>query len=224
MKSSSSYEIKTNSYSEGYSAFSSTSSVSKQVCIVENNDNKGDSVLEVVDALPFARSVDLKNEQNRIIIVQLAFEKTREKKELISRLVKMLERELLKWSTEDFIPSSAEKCIIKIEHMFGFSVMGDVIQYIIGNNYDKVDFICGICEALMRYDFEELLPWGRTLLPSLIIHPSEDIKRWAMLLVDNWNDVRLLPMLANIEVCSPLLKEYLDEVVNNLRKLNECTT
>ena len=111
-----------------------------------------------------------------------------------------------------------EKNMIDIEKNHSMKMLGDVIQTIYIRNFDNSSIMAGICKALMRYDIEEVTPWGPTMLAGLINHPSEMVKEYVVELIDNWDDKELLPILSTIEIKSKWLTNYINDVVDRLEK------
>ncbi len=140
--------------------------------------------------------------------------KTKEvlKKELIS--------ELKIFHTEDEDISSAERKIMEIVKTYSFSVLGDIIQsiYLEYNDYPYV--LAGICKSLCRYDLEQVYPWGPTMLGGLLLHKSDIVKEYTVELIENWEDVKILPLLRNLECSTAWLKKYISNVVEYLEELN----
>jgi hypothetical protein len=87
----------------------------------------------------------------------------------------------------------AEKKIIDIANTYNFRVLGDVVQKIYIQYNDFPHMLVGICVCLERYDYEEVLPWGPTMLMGLLNHKSNLVKEYAIGLVENWATVELLP-------------------------------
>lgn len=150
-------------------------------------------------------------------IKTLQDEKNKEnRKLLIEQLVNELITELNLFTLDSDEYSSAEKKIIHIANNYSFDILGDVIQSIYITNFNKSNYLCGICRALMRYDLEELNPWGVVIIPGLLNHKDETVKEYAVALIDNWNSTLLLPVLKNLDIKQDWLKDYINTVVERL--------
>lgn len=139
-------------------------------------------------------------------------------KQLIQRLTQELVVELKYFSTDDNEVSLAERKILNIEEEYSFRVLGEVLQNIYIKYNDHPNMLAGICKGLGRFDLEEVLPWGPTMLAGLLVHKSEVVKEYAVALVENWSDVTLLPILRNLDCASLWLQEYISDVVSFLEE------
>ena len=123
-------------------------------------------------------------------------------------------KEKLAFLQFDFdINSELEDLVVEIEHKHSLRVLGDVIQTVYVDCYNIPSYMVAICNALRRYDLDEVRPWGIVLISGLINHPDETVQEYVVQLIDNWNDKALLPILSTIEVSSSWLKKYIDSVI-----------
>lgn len=171
------------------------------------NEKDSDSRISEELFLPLVERVLAKN---NVIIEQKRYNS------LISTLSRKLESLLNIYPFETDIETRCEDFIIEIEHKYSFNILGGVIQTIYTNNYDKPSYLIGICNALLRYDLEEVKPWGSVILSGLINHPNETVKEYVVQLIDNWNDKSLLPMLKTIDISSEWLREYVNDVIKKI--------
>lgn len=135
---------------------------------------------------------------------------------LIGNLSRTLEQKLENFPNETDLNSESEDFIIEIEHKYSLRVLGDVIQNVYVKCFDKPYYMIGICNALLRYDLDEVKPWGIVLVSALINHPNESVKEYVVQLIDNWSDPSLIPILSTIEVSSEWLRKYINDVVKNI--------
>ena len=131
-----------------------------------------------------------------------------------------MEEELNLFDEENEEYSSAERKIIEIEHDYKMRILGEVIQHIYVRNFDNPLYLIGICRSLLRYDLEEVKPWGVAMLAGLLNHSDERVKEYTIQLIDNWSDVELLPLLKTLQVTTGWLKDYIKDVVENLERKN----
>lgn len=136
--------------------------------------------------------------------------------QLIDKLVWELVVELKYFSTDESEISSAERKILDIEENYSFRILGEVLQTIYVKYNDHPNMLAGLCKGLERFDLDEVLPWGPTMLSGLLVHKSEVVKEYAVSLVENWSDTTLLPILRNLECSSLWLQEYISDVVKYL--------
>lgn len=139
------------------------------------------------------------------------------KKQLVEKLTPELYRDLQTYTLDSCEISLAEKKIISIEHNFSMDVLGDVLQGIYLNHFDEPLVLAGICDCLCRFDSSEVKPWGSTMLAGLLAHKNEIVQEYVTLLIENWADTSLLPILENITCSSTWLKDYVNEVVLYLK-------
>lgn len=136
--------------------------------------------------------------------------------QLIDKLTGELAIELKYFSINDSEISSAERKIFDIGENYSFRILGEVLQTIHVKYNDYPNMLAGICKGLERFDLDEVMPWGASMLPGLLNHESEVVKEYAVSLVENWSDITLLPMLRNLECSSLWLREYISDVVKYL--------
>lgn len=138
--------------------------------------------------------------------------------ELVEHLTKEVANTLKYFSTDDFEVSRAERMIWDIEEKYGARILGEVLQniYVHYNDYPKM--LMGICKAISRFELHEVMPWGPTMLVGMLSHKNENVKEYAVSVVENWADIDLLPILRNIDCSSLWLKSYIEDVVSYLEE------
>lgn len=155
---------------------------------------------------------------NKQIVEEQLLHKKMELEELVGKLTKKLVHELQYFSVDDTELSYAERVVLDIEKEYSLSVLGEVLQniYIQYNNYPNM--LAGICKAIGRFERNEVMPWGSTMLTGLLSHKNDTVKEYAVAVVENWADVELLPVLKNVDCSSQWLKEYIEDVINYLEE------
>lgn len=139
------------------------------------------------------------------------------RKKIVMELVEELEEALSLCEFASSERTFAEEKIIEIERNYSLVFLGEVIQNVYVHHFNKPRYLTSICEALLRYDLEEVTPWALTMLPGLLNHADESVKEHAVLLIDNWRDTELLPMLKTLEIKSSWLQLYVDGVIKELQ-------
>lgn len=94
----------------------------------------------------------------------------------------------------------------------------EAFQYIYVQNNSEINCQCGLCRCLIEFDFDEVFPWGQTILAGLLNHKSELIKEYAVSLLDNWKRIELVDLLKNLDVKTPWLREYINSVVTSIEE------
>lgn len=109
------------------------------------------------------------------------------------------------WRITDEIVSSKANVII-----------GQACQKIVFEHFDSVHALCCIAKFLTNFDLPDAEPWGPIVLASLLNHKDAQVVESAVILLDNWEDAKLLPLLKNLSFSSDWLCGYIDEVVVRL--------
>lgn len=160
------------------------------------------------------------SELARLVAKRNAADDEAEKDTLVRKLVYELEEALDLFDEENEEYSSAERKMIDIEHKHKMRILGEVIQDIYVHHFNNPLYLIGICRGLLRYDLDEVSPWGAAMLAGLLNHPDERVKEYTVQLIDNWSDVEILPILKTLQVTTNWLKDYVKDVVESLEKEN----
>ena len=188
-----------------------------------SDDKKEDDTSALVK--PFSSTIEFLDIPFRFIerrVVNINAEnEENERKKLINDLFSKLEKSLDLFEFESESMSVVEKEIIDIENKYNMGILGEVLQFIYMRHFNEPKYLVGICSALLRYDFDEVKPWGVAMISGLINHPDERVKESTIELIDNWSDTELLPILNTLQVSSEWMRAYIDKVVANLE--NKCS-
>lgn len=139
---------------------------------------------------------------------------------LIDELTKKLVVSLKYFSIDDAEISQAERLALDIEREYSSRVLGEILQNIYIQYNDYSNMLLGLCKIIGRFELEEVMPWGPTMLVGLLSHKNETVKEYAVAVVENWADIDMLPILRNLDCSSKWLKEYIEDVVNYLEGYN----
>lgn len=137
---------------------------------------------------------------------------------IIDNLVSELVTDLKEFTHDAEYFAVFEHHVCNIEHEYSFTTMGTVLQSIYVKYNDQPKMLVGICRVLCRYDLQEVMPWGPTMLSGLLNNKSELVKEYAIELVDNWADVSMLPLLKSLDISSKWLRAYLQDVIKSLEE------
>lgn len=197
-------------------AFSSDTFLVFSPAAAESDSYTADSILSVpsVEYLTEHRF----SRPERLSVKHKLMDKEAEKDLLVERLFWELVSALQFFEYENENFTSAEKKIIEIEHRYNMRILGEIIQNVYVRHFDNPRYLTGICKALLRYDLDEVSPWGVIMLTGFLNHPDEQVKEYAIQLIDNWNDTELLPILKTLHVSSEWLNNYINDVIENLEK------
>lgn len=97
-------------------------------------------------------------------------------------------------------------------------VLGNALQKIYLSQNDFPNVLCGICKYLTTFDLDEVSPWGPLILIGLLNHKNETVKEYAVMLLDNWKDKSLIPVLRNLDCSAPWLKAYIADVLLSMEE------
>lgn len=155
---------------------------------------------------------------DRVIAEERALAQQSRLDDLIIHLTKRMENALKYFSTEDADVSSAERLALDIEGQYSSRILGEILQniYVQFNDYPTMQM--GICKSIGQFELKDVMPWGPTMLMGLLSHKNDNVKEYAVAVVENWADTDLLPILKNLHCASVWLKEYIQDVVDYLEE------
>lgn len=162
--------------------------------------NPKEKIPSEVDEFIFKKVLDEKDQYK-----QIAEEKT---KEMLLTLKYT--------SLEDDDSYRAEQMAMKIENEFSLELLGTVLQNIYIKYNDYINILVGICKILSKYEYNEVMPWGPTMLTGLLSHKNEIVKEYAVEVVDNWSNIEMVSVLKNLDCSSKWLQDYICDVVNSV--------
>lgn len=147
----------------------------------------------------------VKSEQNKLDI-------------LVGRLTKSLANALKYFSADALEVSYAENLALDMEKEYTARVLGEILQRIYIQYNDYPNILAGVCRILGRFELQEVMPWGPTMLIGMLVHKNETVVEYAVAVVENWADIELLPILRNLNCPSAWLRDYIDNVVEYLEE------
>ena len=114
------------------------------------------------------------------------------------------------------IISRAEEEVINISDKNGFNILGEILEQVLLDNFDKPKTLSSMCQCLRRFDLDEVSPWGPIMTIALLNNSDENVKADAIALIDNWEDKSLLPMLKGLDCKSKWFESYIKNVIKSL--------
>lgn len=153
--------------------------------------------------------------EKRTLELIAQYEKTR-KKTLMDRFSTMLIRKFQNFEFDEESIESVYKVCEQIITEMSVEDLGEILQKIYLSNNDNINLLCGLCQYLISFDLNEVMPWGPMILIGLLNHKNETVKEYAVMLLDNWKDKSLVPVLRNIDCKSKWLQEYIKDVLFSL--------
>jgi hypothetical protein len=78
--------------------------------------------------------------------------------------------------------------------------------------------IIGIMRILSRFEPREIYPQGQTMAIAALAHSNDEIKELGIRAFENWPLPESLNILKNLDVSANWLKEYLEDVIQDLEE------
>lgn len=141
-----------------------------------------------------------------------------EKEKLLESLAGKLIPKLQNFSYDDESMEAIWAVSDRILEDTSIYILGEVLQKIYLSHNDYPNILCGICKLLVSFDLDEVTPWGPTLLIGLLNHKNETVKEYSVILLDNWKDTSLIPVLRNLDCRAPWLQAYIQDVLLSMEK------
>lgn len=138
--------------------------------------------------------------------------------ELVLHLTTRMVNALKYFTVEDSELTNAERLALEIERKYSSRILGEVLQNIYVKYNEYPTMLVGICKSIGHFELKDVMPWGPTMLVGLLSHKSENVKEYAVAVVENWADIDLLPVLKNLDCASEWLKAYIQDVVDYLEE------
>lgn len=205
---------------ELYEEVQSSSLKSKPIILFEKADYFDDSSVknEFEDETPKIKQREISSLEKKLIEGKTVVEQ-KKIDELIIHLTSQMINSLRYFTIDELELTSAERLALEIEKKYSARILGEVLQSIYIKYNDFPNMLLGICKSMGLFELNEVMPWGPTILVGLLSHKNENVKEYAVSVVENWLDKELLPILKNLDCSSKWLKEYIQDVV---KMLEEC--
>jgi hypothetical protein len=125
---------------------------------------------------------------------------------------------------EDFEYGMASKAhdIVKEQMKINAMATKDWLSRIYVNNFQNTKILIGILQVISRFGREEIYPIGETIALASLSHKEEVVQETAIRVFESWGGESSLKILENVSVSSNWVKEYLDEVISDLKLEYAC--
>ncbi|MEG1142833.1 MAG: hypothetical protein RSE41_10405 [Clostridia bacterium] len=189
---------------------------------ISNRDNLERSTKGINDGkIRFFNSLLIEKEiDDKTSSIANILEKEKEETKKYKLKVEKYEKELLQklkyFDCDSDEISFAEMKILEIARKENFTLLGEVIQGIYIKYNDNPKYLIGLCTSLQRYDYDEVIPWGQSMLLGVLNHRNTRVKEAAVLLVENWAVVEFLPALKNLECKEEWLQNYINKLIEEI--------
>lgn len=95
-----------------------------------------------------------------------------------------------------------------------------ITQYAI-DNFENANIVYSVLHTLAHLDYNLIEPAGVTFAITAALHPSLEIKDFAIQCFDMWESKKSLDYLKIIEIESLWLNDYLQEVIANIESIHD---
>lgn len=136
----------------------------------------------------------------------------------IQGITDQLREALRKYAFDDETMEPAWHFLDSIVDVYPPDYFGESFQGIFILNNSEINCMCGLCKCLISFDFDEVFPWGQSILVGLLNHRNETVKEYAVSLLDNWKRTELVDLLKNLEIKSNWMREYVVSVIRAIEK------
>ena len=139
-----------------------------------------------------------------------------QKEQLIERITNELVSKLRYFNYDDESMEAIWAVCDRVVEESSVEVLGETLQKIYLAHNDCPNILCGICRLLTSLELDEVNPWGPMILIGLLNHKNETVKEYSVILLDNWKDASLIPVLRNLDCHTSWLQAYIEEVLLSL--------
>lgn len=146
----------------------------------------------------------------------LAEYKKNQKEQLVERITNELVSKLRYFSYDDESMGAIWAVCDRVLEETSVEILGEALQKIYLAHNDYPNILCGVCRLLTSLELDEVTPWGPMILIGLLNHKNETVKEYSVILLDNWKDTSLIPVLRNLDCRAPWLQAYIKEVLLSL--------
>jgi hypothetical protein len=107
--------------------------------------------------------------------------------------------------------------LVKKQLKINASVTKDCIYDIYVNNINNLEILTGILRIIARFERSEISPIGDTIAMASLNHKNEIVQETAIRAFESWGGKDSIKILENVTVSSKWIKEYLNEVISDLK-------
>ncbi len=140
-------------------------------------------------------------------------------------LEKTITRQLISYILdEDFeygIESKAHT-LVKEQMAINSIATKDWLNRIYVDNFNNTEVLIGILRVIARFEREEIYPIGETIALASLSHKDEVVQENAIRAFESWGGQESLEILENVSISSSWVKEYLLEVISDLKSVYAC--
>jgi hypothetical protein len=126
---------------------------------------------------------------------------------------------------ENFEYGIASKAHVLVKEQMKINAVAvkDCLNKIFRENFTKnIRILIGILQVISRFRKEELFPVGETMAIASLSHEDDVVKETGIRVFESWGGKDSLETLENVSISSSWVKEYLDEVISDLKLEYAC--
>jgi hypothetical protein len=86
------------------------------------------------------------------------------------------------------------------------------------DQFTNVSIIMGLLRVVSRLNYFDIYPEGQTMAIAALSHRNLEVRECGVRAFENWETLESLKVLENLKGNTPWLQEYIDEVVDGLRR------
>jgi hypothetical protein len=90
------------------------------------------------------------------------------------------------------------------------------------SSFSDEKILIGILRLLGRFEEDIISPQGQTMAIAALNHNSPEIKELGIRAFESWQSKSSLGILASLDIKESWLKNYLDQVISDLRQVYQC--
>ncbi len=87
--------------------------------------------------------------------------------------------------------------------------------------YSKPSAACGILRVIAHFEYKQIYPQGVTMAVAALRHKDPLVRECGIRCFENWEEPSSLPVLRNLEIDEPWLREYWSNVIADLEGVSE---
>ncbi len=90
--------------------------------------------------------------------------------------------------------------------------------------FNKPSELSGLLRVIAHFEYHEISPEGPTMAVAALSHKDPDIRECGIRCFENWENASSIDVLENLMIPEPWLREYLSDVISDLKGLTENVT
>lgn len=121
---------------------------------------------------------------------------------------------------EDFEYGIENKTDLLIKDQMNLNSLAtkDWINSIFVENFSNPTILIGILRIIGRLDYISTFPEGQTMAVAALSHSNVEVQECGVRAFENWGTLESLQILENLTVSTKWLQDYIDQVVQDLKK------